>query len=217
MSSNRPDFVTTGSTVSACEAIVNYLKPEIEGDGKQVDRVQAIERHIGRFDTPDDVRHWMTNKDGGVRVAALRVPKMANRGNRLVGTIEFVAYVFATDFWGFPKDTRAEVITARIAKQLSVKGWAKGLADSGVERLRADNLYSGSLDKLGVSIWSVTWSQDWPLDTELDLTTLDEFRRFHFRSPMKDGAAVLEGDINPDELYEQVERVDQCCKLGFDD
>ncbi|HIF9532264.1 TPA: hypothetical protein ACX6S0_000559 [Photobacterium damselae] len=217
MKLERPPLKTIGSTVAACEAIVEHLKPEIEGDGRQPDRVAVVERHIGRFDTADEIKRWVTGRDGGVRVAALSVPKMENRGGRLVGTVNFVAYIVATEMWGFSRDVRAEVIAGRTAKRLSIKGWAKGIAESGVERLSASNLYSGVIDKLGVSIWSVTWTQDWLLDTELDLNSLDEFKRFNVKMPVRDGAPILEGMINPNELYEQAERVEECCNLGFED
>lgn len=46
----RPAFVTLGSTVSAAENIVNWLKAELEGE-KQPDRVEKVERHIGQFNT----------------------------------------------------------------------------------------------------------------------------------------------------------------------
>lgn len=199
---NRPDFVMSGSTVAACEAIVNYLKPHLEGTGQQVDKVQAVERHVGRFDQPNEVKRWLTGRDGGIRIAALRVASMENRGSRLVGKVEFVAYVFTSDYWGYSRDTRAEVITGRLAKLLATKGWARGLAESGVEGLRADNLYSGSLDGLGVSIWALSWRQDWALDTELDLTTLDDFLLFNMQAPIADDAPVLAADIKPNAIKE---------------
>ena len=36
---SRPDFGTIGSTVSACEAVVQYLKPYLEATGPGADRV----------------------------------------------------------------------------------------------------------------------------------------------------------------------------------
>jgi hypothetical protein len=53
--SERPAFVTLGSTVSAAENIVNWLKAELEGE-KQPDRVEKVERHIGQFNTPEQVK-----------------------------------------------------------------------------------------------------------------------------------------------------------------
>ena len=123
---SRPDFGTIGSTVAACEGVVEYLIPYLQADAvggdKQVDRVQTVERHIGQFDKPDDVKRWLTNRDGGVRVAAMRIVAMRNEGSSLIGTIEFAAFVFTTDMWGYAKDQRAEVIAGRLAKALMLKG-----------------------------------------------------------------------------------------------
>ncbi|MFV2241800.1 hypothetical protein ACNITM_27940, partial [Escherichia coli] len=51
----------------------------------------------------------------------------------------------------------------------------------GAERMaadvRADNIYSVSLDGLGVTMWAVTWEQEFRLDEEIDLAALPDFLR----------------------------------------
>lgn len=197
----RPDFGTIGSTVSACEAVVQYLKPYLEATGpgadRVIDRVQLVERHIGQFDKPEEIAYWMSNKDGGIRIAALRVPKMENQGSSLIGTIEFAAYVFCADMWGHAKDQRAEVIAGRLAKALMLKGgWVGTGSAKSPEAVSMQNLYAIKTDKKGVAIWAVTWRQDWPLDTPVDESTLDDFLRFNWRAEQGDGAPVCEADIN---------------------
>ena len=184
---SRPDFGTIGSTVSACEAVVQYLKPYLEATGaganRLIDRVQTVERHIGRFNEADDIKRWMSGKEGGIRICAQRVVAMQNQGSRLIGTVEFVAFV--------------EVITCRLAKALMLKGgWVDTGASSAPESVRADNLYTTAIDKLGLAIWSVTWRQDWPLDEPIDEATLDDFLRFNFKAELADGAPVCEATIN---------------------
>ena len=88
--------------------------------------MQTVERHIGQFDKPDDVKRWLTNRDGGVRVAAMRIVAMRNEGSSLIGTTEFAAFVFTTDMWGYAKDQRVEVIAGRLAKALMLKGGWQG-------------------------------------------------------------------------------------------
>jgi hypothetical protein len=197
---SRPDFGTIGSTVSACEGVVNYLKPYLEATGpgadRVIDRVQKVERHIGQFDKAEELGRWMSDKDGGVRIAVLRIPKMENQGNELVGTIEFAAYVFCADLWAYAKDQRAEVIAGRLAKALMIKGgWVGKGAKKAPESVQARNLYSIQTDKKGVAIWAVTWLQDWPLDDPIDPATLDDFLRFNWRAEQGDGAPVCEADI----------------------
>ncbi|EPO5577847.1 hypothetical protein ACUB33_003378 [Vibrio cholerae] len=65
MSTARPDFQLDGSTVYAIQETVNYLKPILESlSERHVDKVQTIERHIGRFNTPADVKRWIASRDG---------------------------------------------------------------------------------------------------------------------------------------------------------
>lgn len=193
--STRPSFNVTGSTVWACQQIVEYLKPVLEGNDRDIDKVQTVERHIGKFDTPADVKRWLSNRDGGVRVAALRVPQYETIGGRLIGDVNFVAYVFTTDQFGYEKDTRAEVIVGKIAGLLLERG-ALPTAYSKAMAVRSDNLYTTKIDELGVSVWSVTWSQKWYLDEAIDPETLDDFLRFGMTGQVADGAPELEGVVD---------------------
>ncbi|WP_447832013.1 hypothetical protein [Aeromonas salmonicida] len=196
---SRPDFGTIGSTVSACEGVVQYLKPYLEAAGpganRVIDRVQTVERHIGRFNEPDDITRWMSGKEGGIRIAAMRVVSMRREGN-LIGTIEFSAFVFCAEQFGYAKDQRAEVIAGRLATALMLTGGWRGTgASKAPEGVRMDNLYTTGIDKLGLAIWSVTWRQDWPLDNPIDPATLDDFLRFNFKAELADGAPVCEATI----------------------
>ncbi|MGU5685204.1 hypothetical protein ACV1DN_13425 [Aeromonas allosaccharophila] len=196
----RPEFETFGSTVSASEAIVQYLIPWVQADAvggnRQIDRVTTVERHIGSFDKPEDIKRWMSRKNGGVRVAAMRIISMTNQGTQLVGTVEFAAFVFCSDEFAYAKDARAEVVASRVCKALMSKGgWTGTGAAKAPSMVRADNLYSVKIDELGVAIWSVTWQQDWPLDNPIDPDTLDDFLRFNWLAKQADGAPELEADI----------------------
>jgi hypothetical protein len=59
---SRPEFITAGSTVAACDAIASYLRPKLSGD--KVAQVQAVERHVGRFNEPSEIKRYMTGSDG---------------------------------------------------------------------------------------------------------------------------------------------------------
>ncbi|MDF5005668.1 hypothetical protein P3596_02210 [Vibrio parahaemolyticus] len=192
---SRPDFNTTGSTVWACNEIVQYLKPHLEGGQEDVDKVQTVERHIGRFDKPQEIRRWLSNRDGGIRIAALRVTSYEKIGNRLVGNVDFAAYVFTAEQYGYQKDMRAEVITGRLVRSL-MDFDALPTACSEAKNVRSDNLYSGNVDELGLAIWSVTWSQQWYIDEELNLGTLDDFLTFGMKGELEDGAPTIDGEVS---------------------
>ncbi len=191
---SRPDFTTSGSTVWAVNEIVQYLKPKLEGGVREIEKIQTVERHIGRFDKADDIKRWMSNRDGGVRVAALRVQQYETVGNRLIGNVNLVAYVFTTDQFGYEKDLRAEVVAGKLVREL-VDRSALPTSYGRVENVRSDNLYSGEIDKLGIAIWSVTWSQQWYLDEEIDLSTLDDFITFGLKGEIADGAPTIDGEV----------------------
>ncbi|PMM62666.1 hypothetical protein [Vibrio splendidus] len=191
---SRPDFTTSGSTVWAVNEIVQYLKPKLEGGVREIEKIQTVERHIGRFDKADDIKRWMSNRDGGVRIAALRVPQYETVGNRLIGNVNLVAYVFTTDQFGYEKDLRAEVVAGKLVRELLDRS-ALPTAYGRVENVRSDNLYSGEIDKLGIAIWSVTWSQQWYLDEEIDLSTLDDFITFGLKGEIADGAPTIDGEV----------------------
>ncbi|MFA0000409.1 hypothetical protein AB4428_19050 [Vibrio lentus] len=191
---SRPDFTTSGSTVWAVNEIVQYLKPKLEGGVREIEKIQTVERHIGRFDKADDIKRWMSNRDGGVRIAALRVPQYETVGNRLIGNVNLVAYVFTTDQFGYEKDLRVEVVAGKLVREL-VDRSALPTAYGRVENVRSDNLYSGEIDKLGIAIWSVTWSQQWYLDEEIDLSTLDDFITFGLKGEIADGAPTIDGEV----------------------
>ncbi|TKF30785.1 hypothetical protein FCV50_13340 [Vibrio kanaloae] len=191
---SRPDFTTSGSTVWAVNEIVQYLKPKLEGGVREIEKIQTVERHIGRFDKADDIKRWMSNRDGGVRIGALRVPQYETVGNRLIGNVNLVAYLCTTDQFGYEKDLRAEVVAGKLVRELMDRS-ALPTAYGRVENVRSDNLYSGEIDKLGIAIWSVTWSQQWYLDEEIDLSTLDDFITFGLKGEIADGAPTIDGEV----------------------
>ena len=191
---SRPDFSVAGSTIYACQQIVDYLQPELEGGLKEIDKVQVVERHIGRFDTPDAVKRFLSNRDGGVRIAALRVTSYEHIGGRVVGNVSFAAYVFTADQYGYQKDQRAEVVVGKLVKALIGRG-GPATAYSRPENFRADNMYSGAIDELGVALWAVTWNQQWYLDVPIDLSKLDDFKVFGFKGVVDEKSPPIEAEV----------------------
>jgi hypothetical protein len=194
----RPDFVTTGSTVYAVNEIVKYLTPLLTGNENDIDKVSEITRHVGRFDKPDEIKNWMSRKDGGIRIAALRVRNIDQSAGQMTGDVDLVAYVFCTEQFGYSRDQRAEVIAGRLAKLLLAN---KGVptANKKAESLNMDNLYSGDVDGLGLAIWSVSWTQNWVLDNPLTADDLDDFVTMHATAEIAHGAPTMDSDITLDQ------------------
>lgn len=173
--SERPELVTLGSTVGAAENIIAWLKPELEGNTPA--SVQTVERHIGQFSTADEVKRHLSASNGCVRLAALRIRNITNR-HGMTGMVTWAAYIMATDSWGYSRDTRCEVMAALLARRISQRDAVRAMkAERQAENINADNIYSGSLDKLGITMWAVTWDQEFRLDESIDLASLPDFLR----------------------------------------
>ncbi|HBS6467969.1 TPA: hypothetical protein RRD31_000908 [Klebsiella pneumoniae] len=199
MSNERPSLLTTGSTVSAAENIVAWLKPELLNESQQYkpDRVSIIERHIGQFSTPAEVRTYLTDRDGCIRLAALRVRNIRAQAGGTVGDITWAAYVMATDAWGYTRDTRCEVLVGKLVRRIVQRGAANGMkAERLATSVSADNIYSGGLNDLGLTMWAVTWEQEFRLDDEIDLTTLPDFLRLGATLQVSDDTDPIKGVIN---------------------
>lgn len=175
MRQQRPMLLTTGSTVAAAERIVAWLKPVLEGNDP--DQVRVVERHIGQFNTPEEVKRHLSGRDGCIRVAALRVRDISGRNN-VTGLVTWGAYVMATDAWGYGRDTRCEVLVGKLVRRLVARDAVAGMdAERMAASVSADNIYSASLDGLGLTMWAVTWQQEFRLDDEIDLNALPDFLR----------------------------------------
>ena len=199
MSNERPSLLTTGSTVSAAENIVAWLKPELLNEPQQnkPDRVSVIERHIGQFSTPAEVKTYLTDRDCCIRLAALRVRNIRAQAGGTVGDITWAAYVMATDAWGYTRDTRCEVLVGKLVRRIVQRGAANGMkAERLATSVSADNIYSGGLNDLGLTMWAVTWEQEFRLDDEIDLATLPDFLRLGASLQVSDDTDPIKGVIN---------------------
>ncbi len=191
---SRPDFNVTGSTVYACEQIAEYLTTVLTSNSDaDIDKVAVVERHIWRFNTKDQVKRWMSRKNGGVRIAALNVRDYQHVGGRLIGNVSFAAYIFTADMYGYEKDMRAEVVAGQLVGAM-LREVSPSTAYGKASNFAADNLYSDSIDEVGVAIWSVTWNQEWYLDVPIDTAELDDFLTFGLTGNLADGAPTIEGE-----------------------
>ncbi|WP_078000350.1 hypothetical protein [Edwardsiella tarda] len=192
---NRPALLTTGSTIAAAENIVAWLKPALQGDAP--DQVKVIERHIGQFNTPAEVKTYLSDRSGCVRVAALRIRNIRQRAGGTVGDVTWAAYVMATDSWGYSRDTRCEILVGKLARRIASREAAAGMkAERAASTINADNIYSGGLNDLGVTMWAVTWEQEFRLDDEIDINALPDFLLLGATLVVNGGDTRVEGVIN---------------------
>ena len=201
---NRPELLTTGSTISAAENIIAWIKKppsEDEQDkgllGNNPDQVAVIERHIGQFNTPQEVKTYLSDRDGCIRIAALRIRNIRSRAGGMVGDVTWAAYVMATDSWGHSRDLRCEVLVGKLARRIAARDAATGMkAERAASAISADNIYSGGLNELGLTMWAVTWEQEVRLDDEIDINALPDFLRLGATFAVNGGATQIDGVIN---------------------
>ena len=191
----RPPLLTTGSTLAAAENIVAWLKPALQGDNP--DQVKLIERHIGQFNTPNEVKTYLSDRDGCIRIAALRIRNIRQRAGGTIGDVTWAAYIMATDSWAHPRDTRCEVLVGTLARRIASREAASGMkAERAASTISADNIYSGGLNELGLTMWAVTWEQEFRLDEEIDINALPDFLRLGATLAVNGGETEIEGVIN---------------------
>ncbi|PMN91374.1 hypothetical protein [Enterovibrio norvegicus] len=187
--STRPQLDITGTSLAITAAVVQALAT-FKGDAP--DEVGSINRHKGRFATPDAVKHEVTHY-GALRVAALNVSQVRREAGSLVGMVSLVAFVMTTDHYGHHRDERAEVISSKLAVFISGQDWSQALGRTAYkqpERVSAQNLCTEALDNIGVAIWSVSWQQECRLNVPIDLTTLDDFLTMQLDTPAQDNPAL---------------------------
>lgn len=202
--SQRPALLTTGSTIAAAENIVAWLKQSPSPDepgkglmGSNPDQVKVIERHIGQFNTPAEVKNYLSDRDGCIRIAALRIRNIRQRAGGMIGDVTWAAYVMATDSWAYPRDMRCEVLVGKLARRIAARDAAAGMkAERAADTIGADNIYSGGLNELGLTMWAVTWEQEFRLDEEIDISALPDFLRLGATLSVNGGETELKGEIN---------------------
>ncbi|MDU4799311.1 MAG: hypothetical protein E6X94_32245, partial [Klebsiella michiganensis] len=77
------------------------------------------------------------------------------------------------------------------------RGAANGMkAERLATSVSADNIYSGGLNDLGLTMWAVTWEQEFRLDDEIDLANLADFLRLGATLQVSDDIDPIKGVIN---------------------
>lgn len=122
----------------------------------------ACEIHDGRFDL-EEIKRWAVNTPS-IRVAVLGVSSVGDSGDeRSEPVYTLAAMVITRNAPGLPRGKAARAITDHLLREIPRARWGlTGVGDA--RRLRAQNLYSGKLDKQGVALWGVLWEQKLRLD-----------------------------------------------------
>ena len=115
--------------------------------------------HPGRFDAAELRR--VAAQAPALFLAVLQVSNLTvNSTGIREATLDLGAFIVTKDEAGSPRDSQVLDLSEQILQLLPKQKWATAQTRS-VEStsIRAQNLYSGSLDNLGIALWLVSWQQ----------------------------------------------------------
>lgn len=138
--------------------------------------LKTCEGHGGRFDANEVKR--VAAKAPALFVACLGVSDTDEAPDGIAGTVQWGAFVVARDTGASGRDEGGLAILQALLLHLPGNRWGLDQAEGRPQAIRAQNLYSATVDKMGVAMWAVSWRQRMVIGAELDPATLDVFATF---------------------------------------
>lgn len=177
-------------TLRATHAIVQTMQEKLV-TGLVID-AQHIARHKGRFDTKAELERF-TKKDNTILVSALGTSNHEMR-NGHTADVSLVAFIVcravAVDM---DAGMVCEQLNSKVTKLVRQERW--GIRDAAQsQNLKSNNLYSATLDGIGVSVWAVNWTQNMSME-DASIAELDDFLRMDMTNHIADGAPTLDAHI----------------------
>lgn len=144
-------------------AIITDLSAQGLGD--------AVTAHPGRL-TVDELKTFSIKGRAAVMVGCLGVPRVDDAANLPALILSFAVYVIAMDRPGAPRDVTAMTLASAVALRVARNLWGRDDLDDPTD-IRADNLYSGTIEKRAVALWAVTFRQAWTPES-FSISTLSD-------------------------------------------
>ena len=138
--------------------ISRFLAALTAGVSAKLPDLRACEAHRGPVTGGEIAR--LSKRAPAVLAACLGVAAAAETGDRRVDArLRLAAFVVTADRVGLPKERAALAVVEGLLEYLPGFHPGAGLPAGSAEDLRAENLFSGPLDRTGVALWAVTWRQ----------------------------------------------------------
>lgn len=125
----------------------------------QLPALKTCQPHAGRFDAAELRR--VAAQAPALFLAVLQIPNLTLNGNNTrVLELSLGAFLATRDQPHYPRDTQMLDLVEQLLQLLPKAKWQDGRVRS-VEpaSINARNLYSGELDKSGIALWLVSWTQ----------------------------------------------------------
>lgn len=165
-----------------------------------VPTLRAVETHRGRFDSVAEIQRYAVRAPAVlIACSGFRVP--AQSGGVLRIEANFAWFVIARDTSQIARDAYALTLVEALSSIIDDADW--GLQDALTPGpLRADNLYSGTIDKTGIALWALGFTQALAVDrlSSTDYAALAKFITFHSDvdvAPADGQIDITETDILP--------------------
>jgi hypothetical protein len=136
----------------------------------------SVEAHRGRFDSAAEIQRFAT-KAPMVLVACIRIPVKEPGSGVLMLPASWAVFVITRDIPDSPRDAGALTLVQACLQCIGGNTWGSG-ETSEPENLDARNLYSSSVDKLGIALWAISFDQ-MVTDPITDPNELTPFATFH--------------------------------------
>lgn len=171
------------SIVSVRYEIAQHLQGALDG--------VYVSEHGGAFSSADIERY--AKKSPAVIIACLGVPSFEMQANTMTAAPIFAAFCLAAENSKERRDIAALLLAESVAVEIPRNRW-NGSASGTPKTPTASNLYSTPLDKKGIALWAVRWTQQVDLQRNV-IATIDDFKTMHgtYDAGQTDGTTPVEG------------------------
>jgi hypothetical protein len=138
-----------------------------------------VSTHVGEFGQ-NEIKRYLT-KAPAVILAPLGIPDITRSGGGVIFTFNYAAFVVVRHGkGGTDRGDSALAILERIGLELPYMSFRESCAQAPKD-IDSGNLYTGVVDKMGMSLWAVRWKQSVqvPKLAQCEYDALDDFLRLN--------------------------------------
>lgn len=128
--------------------------------------------HRGQFESLKEVQQLALRKTA-VLVAPRSFGAAGADFGEVATRVQWVAFVLTQDMPNAKRDQLGAVIVSNLLKVLPNNDW--GFADSAPDQIAGRNVTSHELDRAGLCLWAISWTQVMAIGDQLALSDLDDF------------------------------------------
>ena len=172
------------------DKIAQTIREEVGSIGG---RTVTVETHGGYFGESELMR--VSGRTPAVFVSALGLPKTTRRGGSLAcAQVQWGAFVIV-EGGEIPRDEAAVALVEKLIVLLLDQTWGYERTEGQPKGVAAKNLFTSGLDRKGVSIWAIRWSQGVTIE-DLTLDDLADFERLRNEYNMDNGVDRIDATDN---------------------